>query len=64
MLFSIGMTRFTKHIRLHMLVVGESNAVNFPLVFFETFMTQVTFGTYDVDLMRQINRALGVALDA
>ena len=64
MLFFIGMTRFTKHIRLHMLVMGESNAVNLPLVFFETFMAQVAFGAYDVDLMRQINRALGVALDA
>jgi len=58
------MTGFTKHIRLHMLVMGESNAVNLPLVFFETFMAQVAFGAYDVDLMRQINRALGVALAA
>jgi hypothetical protein len=63
MFFFIGMTHFTGHIGLHMFVVGEGNAVNFPLVFFEPFVTKIAFRAYDVDLMRQVDRALGVALD-
>ena len=63
MFFFIGMTHFTRHIRLNVFVVGERNTVNFSLVFFEPFVTKIAFRAHDVDLMRQVDRALGVALD-
>ena len=62
-LFFIGVTHFTGHIPLNVFVVGEKNAVNFSLVFFESFVTKIAFRAHDVDLMRQVDRALGVALD-
>jgi hypothetical protein len=47
-----------------MFVVGEGNAIYFSLVFFEPFVTEIAFRAHDVDLMREVDRALGVALDA
>lgn len=43
--------------------MGKGNAVNFPLIIFESFVAHITFGPHHVDLMGQIDGALGVAHD-